>query len=241
MRKNFSQKEEKEAKAMELMLDSAKLKALEAGLYSYPVAGVTTNPSILKAEGEVPLWEHLRQVKALCGPRRSLHVQVVSNTTKGILTEAERIRARLGSDVYIKIPVSPAGLPAIKTLAQRGARVTATAVYTSLQGMLAAIAGAGYIAVYFNRIEKMGEDPDRAIREIAAFLAAGDSDAKILAASFHRQDQLVRAYAAGAQSATVSPALLDEALRAPCIEKAVADFAADFELVHGSGSDMTAI
>ena len=226
---------------MELMLDTANLKLLETGLGDYPVAGVTTNPSILKKEGAVPLWEHLRQMQGLCGPHRSLHVQVVSDSTAGILAEAEQNRAKLGEEVYIKVPVSPAGLPAIKALAQKGARVTATAVYTALQGMLAAMAGAEYIAVYFNRIEKMEGDPDRVIREIAAFLEAGRSDAKILAASFHRPDQLVRAYAAGAQSATVSPELLREALQAPCIGKAVADFAADFEQIHGKGADMTTV
>lgn len=226
---------------MELMLDTANLKTLEKGLSGYPIAGVTTNPSILKKEGNVPLWEHLRLIKELCGPKRSFHVQVVSNTTREILAEAERIWQQLGSETYIKIPVSPAGLPAIKALAAEGAKITATAVYTTVQGMLAALAGADYIAVYFNRIEQMEEDPERVIRELSAFLEKDAFDAEILAASFHRQDQLVRAYAAGAHSATVSADLLNEALRAPCIEKAVRDFAADFEMIHGKGADMVKI
>ena len=224
---------------MELMLDTANLAQIERGLAAYPAAGVTTNPSILAREGAAPLWDHLKKIRALCGPDRSLHVQVLGGTTDRIVAEAQRIRDELGEQVYIKIPVSPAGLPAIRQLSDQGIPVTATAVYDSLQGMLAAMAGARYIAVYFNRIEAMGGDPDRVIREIAASIREGG--AKVLAASFHRPEQLTRAYAAGAQGATVSPALLDEALGAPCIEKAVADFAADFHRVFGADADLTTL
>ena len=77
--------------------------------------------------------------------------------------------AAVGSETYIKIPVSPAGLPAIKALAAEGAKITATAVYTTVQGMLAALAGADYIAVYFNRIEQIGEDPERVIGNFRLF------------------------------------------------------------------------
>ena len=68
----------------ELMLDTANLAELEAGLAAWPICGVTSNPSILKKEGKVDVYEHLAKVKALCGPERSLHVQVVSETTEDI-------------------------------------------------------------------------------------------------------------------------------------------------------------
>lgn len=96
---------------MELMLDTANLQELDRYLADYPAVGVTSNPSILKKEGGVDLWEHLRKVKALCGEDRSLHVQVVANSTPLILQEARRILAELGEETYIKIPVTPAGCP----------------------------------------------------------------------------------------------------------------------------------
>ena len=86
---------------MELMLDTANLKTLEKGLSDYPIVGVTTNPSILKKEGNVPLWEHLRLIKELCGPKRSFHVQVVSNTDPGDPCRGRTHLAAVGQrDIY---------------------------------------------------------------------------------------------------------------------------------------------
>ena len=202
---------------------------------------MTSNPSILKKEGGVDLWEHLRKVKALCGEDRSLHVQVVADSTPLILQEARRILAELGEETYIKIPVTPAGLPAVKSLSEAGANVTATAVYTSLQGMMAVMAGAKYIAVYFSRIEKMGGDPERVIRELVAFIDNNGFDAKVLAASFHEPQEVSRAYAAGAHSATVAPSVIEQGLSEPPMRRAVQDFTADFEAIHGPGSNLTTV
>lgn len=61
----------------ELMLDTANLEDLKEGLDSWPVVGVTSNPTILKEEGGIDVYARLREIKALCGKKRSLHVQVV--------------------------------------------------------------------------------------------------------------------------------------------------------------------
>ncbi|MFR9191336.1 MAG: transaldolase family protein [Anaerotruncus massiliensis (ex Togo et al. 2019)] len=111
-------------------------------------------------------------------------MQVVSTATDAILEEARHILDQLGKDTFIKVPVSAAGLPAIKKLSAGGVNVTATAIYSTMQGMLAVLAGAKYIAVYFNRMENNCTDPTRVIAEIRAFIDGSGSGAKILAASF---------------------------------------------------------
>ncbi|MGM9683015.1 MAG: transaldolase family protein, partial [Eubacteriales bacterium] len=64
----------------ELMLDTANLEELTKGINDWPVVGVTSNPSILKREGDIDVYTRLAAIKTLCGNRRSLHVQVVSET-----------------------------------------------------------------------------------------------------------------------------------------------------------------
>jgi len=221
-----------------LMLDTADLAELEAGFAAWPICGVTSNPSILKKLGKVDLYGHLAKIKALCGPARSLHVQVVSTDTAGIIAEAHDILAHLGPDTYIKIPASAAGIPAIKALAAEGVGVTATAIYSSMQGILAVLAGAKYIAVYFNRMENNCTDPERVIEEIRAFIDGSDSDALILAASFKNVAQLTRAYAAGAHTATAGPDIIHAALGMASIDGAVDGFTRDFEAVWGKGATM---
>ena len=226
---------------MELMLDTANLDEIRASLANWPICGITSNPSILKKEGNIDVYARLAEIKALLGAGKTLHVQVVSSETQAIIDEAHEILRRLGSDVCIKIPVSAAGIGAIKVLAEEGVTVTATAIYSAMQGILAVLAGAKYIAVYYNRMQNNAADPDDAIAQIRACIDENGSDAKILAASFKNVRQLTDAYAAGAQSATVPYELVAAALGMAAIDKAVDDFTADFEKLHGKGSTMMTI
>jgi len=77
---------------------------------------------------------------------------------------AAEIRKKCGDAVYIKVPVTPAGLAAIKTLKPEGYKITATAIYTTFQGLLAIEAGADYLAPYYNRMENLNIDSDAVIR-----------------------------------------------------------------------------
>lgn len=226
---------------MELMLDSADLGELKRGLADWPVSGVTTNPTILRRAGESDVWAQLQKIRALAGDLCSLHVQVVADDTAAMLEEAALIREKLGEETFIKVPVSAAGLPAIKALAAEGVNVTATAIYTPLQGMLAVMAGARYAAVYFSRIARQGGDPERVVRELVTFIDSNRFDCRLLAASFHAPEEVARAYAAGAHSATVAPAVLRAGLGAPEIAKAVADFAADFAALRGAAGDLRSL
>jgi TalC/MipB family fructose-6-phosphate aldolase len=225
----------------EFLLDTADLSDLTRYLTEWPVVGVTTNPSILKKEGKIDVYSRLAKIRELCGAERSLHVQVVSDTAEAIVEEAHCILDRLGRDVYIKIPVSIAGLPAIKQLAVEGVNVTATAIYSTLQGILAVLAGAKYIAVYYNRMENNCTDPNAVIREIRSFIDGSGSTAKILAASFRNVGQLTAAFANGAQSVTVGVNIIKAGLGAASIGNAVEGFAKDFESIHGVGQTMRTI
>ena len=126
---------------MELLLDTANLEKLSEALEFYPVSGLTTNPSIFKKEGKPDFFAHARELRNLLGNKRTFHVQVVSPDCEGILREADAIRRNIDEFVYIKTPVSREGLKAIGIMAKEGFNVTATAIYTTMQGQLAAMAG----------------------------------------------------------------------------------------------------
>ena len=225
----------------ELMLDTANLDELRYGLSNWPISGVTSNPSILKKEGEIDVYDRLLEIRRLCTNGRSLHVQVVSSTMEGIIKEAKTIISVIGHDTYIKIPVSSEGLPAIKALAKEGVNVTATGIYTSMQGILAVLAGAKYVAVYYNRMEDNCTDADSVITQLRGFINESESDAKILAASFKNTAEVVHAFASGAHSATVGYGIIKNALGLPSIDAAVKRFTEDFEELHGEGATMEAI
>lgn len=221
---------------MELMLDTANLKTIKEFLDIYPYVGVTSNPTIIKKEGKIKFFEHFNKIRKLIGKERTLHIQVVSQTAEEMIKEAEKIVEKIDKDVYIKIPVTEDGLKAIKILKEKGYNVTATAIYTKMQGLVAIAAGADYIAPYFNRIQSRGSD---AAATVACFRQNIDyfkKHTKILAASFHHGGQVIKALQAGADSVTIQPDLLREMVcinPTNFIENAVVTFASDWEESQG--------
>ena len=214
---------------MDIMLDSLNLDAIKTWKEFIPLAGVTSNPSIARMEGGRPFFQQIRQVRDLVGDTVPIHVQVIAQDYEGILADAARIRQECGPGTYIKVPTTKEGLAAIQSLKNDGYFVTATAIYTAFQGLLAIEAGADYLAPYFNRMENLDIDPEMVIGQLWQVIEREKKSCKILAASFKNVGQVSRAVAAGAQAVTVSPDLLEAGLAHPSIAKAVDDFAKDWE------------
>ncbi len=218
---------------MEFMLDTANLAAIEQFMAVVPVAGVTSNPSIIKSEGKIDFFEHMKQIRKLIGMECSLHAQVVSQTYEGMLADAHAILSQIDDQVYIKVPVSAVGLQVIKALKKQGVNVTATAIYTKFQGYLAIAAKADYIAPYFNRMENLNSDAAEAIEEMSREIRRSNSQTKILAASFKNVKQVNTALECGAHSATMGVNIISQAFADPSIQKAVDDFTSDWQAVYG--------
>ena len=218
---------------MELLLDTANIAKIRKALEYYPISGLTTNPSIMKAEGKIDFYAHLKEIRSLLGNERTLHVQVISEDAEGILREADVLRSKLGENIYIKTPVSKEGLKAIGLMKMKGFNVTATAIYTTMQAQLAMLAGADYLAMYYNRMLNLDIDADIVFSEVADAIMAGGHDCKIVGASFKNVMQLTNAIADGAQALTVPPELLDTVFANPSIDKAVSDFRKDWATIYG--------
>lgn len=214
---------------MEFMLDTVNLAEIKKWAQILPLAGVTSNPTIVKREGELDFFEHLKKVRELIGPQPSLHVQVVAKDTAGMIAEAKKLQAELGGNLYIKIPVTQEGLVAIKQLKQADFKITATAIYTTMQGLLALEAGADYLAPYYNRMENLDTDPVALIAQLASAREKSTQKGKILAASFKNASQVTKALGAGAQAVTAGSDIYAASLADPAIAKAVSDFAIDWK------------
>lgn len=223
---------------MEFLLDSANLEAIGEYQEVYPISGVTTNPSILRQDGSVDFFGHCRQIRKRIGAEKSLHVQVTAQDSQGMLAEAEALLRHIDQHVFVKVPVTEEGLRTIRTLKADGVGVTATAIYTKIQGVLAGAAGADFAAPYCNRMEHMGIDAKEVLSHLAFVFADSGCDTKILAASFKNLGQVAGALEHGAHAVTLPPALLRSALAMPAIDQAVNDFYADWEAVFGKGSSI---
>ncbi|MGT2929628.1 fructose-6-phosphate aldolase [Streptococcus dentasini] len=218
---------------MEFMLDTVNLKEIEKWAAILPLAGVTSNPSIVKKEGNIDFFEQARKIREIIGEKSSFHAQVVAADVKGIIKDAHKLRNELGGNLYIKIPVSAAGLAAMKELKKQGFNITATAIYSLFQGLLAIEADADYLAPYYNRMENLNTDSEIVITQLVQAIQNKGSSTKILAASFKNVAQMNKALTAGAHAVTASGAVYESGLENPSIQKAVDDFTADWKETQG--------
>ena len=217
---------------MEFMLDTLNINEIKKWARVLPLAGVTSNPTIAKKEGEIDFFKRIHEVREIIGEAPSIHVQVVAKYYDGILKDAAKSRQECGGNVFIKVPVTPEGLAAIKTLKSEGYKSTATAIYTVFQGLLAIEAGADYLAPYYNRMENLNIDSAQVIAQLAEAIEKNHSSSKILAASFKNVGQVNRAFKEGAQAITAGADVFEAAFGMPSIGKAVDDFANDWATIH---------
>ena len=182
---------------MELYLDTANVAEVERLARIFPIAGVTTNPSIIAASKE-SIWEVLPRLQKAIGDEGILFAQTMSRDAQGMVEEAKRLRDAIPG-IVVKIPVTSEGLAAIKMLKKEGITTLGTAVYSAAQGLLAALAGAKYVAPYVNRVDAQGGDGIRTVQELQALLEMHAPESMVLAASFKTPRQALDCSATNAQ------------------------------------------
>ena len=218
---------------MKYLIDSANLDEIRALSEYLPIAGVTSNPSIVKKEGSVPFFAHMREIRSIIGNLRPLHIQVTATDYDGMMRDAEAVFRHVDEKVFIKVPVDFEGVKVIKALRRQGANVTATAVYGMDQAFMALEAGADCIAPYYNRMEALGVDAASVIGNIAGIIAHYGCETEILAASFKQPAQIDRAILAGAHSVTVAPDVLRGIFAKQVVADAVQAFSDDWTGLYG--------
>ena len=217
---------------MELLLDTANLEAIRKYHDYYEITGVTTNPTILSRE-KGPFFETYEKIRGIIGEKKQLHVQVTGNNCEEMLKEAQMITARLGKDVFIKVPVIEEGVKAMKLLKEGGFHVTATAVVSVQQAFLAGSVGADYVAPYVNRMANLNIDPYGAVARIRNLFDHQAITTKILGASFKNTQQVMLTYENGAEAVTVAPELLTTMCSNAVTDLWVANFEKDWAGLYG--------
>jgi len=220
---------------MKLYIDTANLDAIREGMKYYPLIGVTTNPTLLSREGGDPV-ETLKAIRAIIGPDRQLHVQVTETDADKMIEEAKAIVALLGENTFIKVPVGEVGLQVTAALAALGIGVTETAIFTAGQALLAARAGASFVAPYVNRLDNILADGVGVVSDIAQTFAVHGIDAEVLAASFKSPEQVIRVALSGGHTATLPPDVLKGLLTHPLTGAAIDSFASDWNNTFGGAT-----
>ncbi|EGT0660499.1 fructose-6-phosphate aldolase [Citrobacter werkmanii] len=219
---------------MELYLDTSDVAAVKALARVLPLAGVTTNPSIV-ATGKETLEVLLPQLQEAMGGQGRLFAQVMATTAEGMVSDARKLRTII-ADIVVKVPVTAEGLAAIKLLKEEGIPTLGTAVYGAAQGLLAALAGAEYVAPYVNRVDAQGGDGIQTVTDLQTLLTMHAPHAKVLAASFKTPRQALDCLLAGCESITLPLDVAQQFITSPAVDAAIVKFEQDWQSAFGRTS-----
>ncbi|HEY2960659.1 MAG TPA: transaldolase family protein [Actinomycetota bacterium] len=208
---------------MRLYLDTADRAAAEDLLRTGLFAGLTTNPTILQRSGlgvgdapEVHRW-------AVAAGAREVFLQAWGEDADTLVERGERLR-ELGPEVVVKVPASRAGAAACARLAAHGAPTLLTAVYAPGQVLVAAAAGATYIAPYLGRLNDAGRDGIAEVTAMQEVLTATGASTKILLASIRDVPSMVALARRGIDCFTVGPPVAEAFFAEHLTAAAVAAF-----------------
>lgn len=220
---------------MKILLDTADDYVIREFINVYPIVGVTTNPTILAKDcfesGESPVKRLLR-IRYIIGTKE-LHVQLTETEYQKMVEEAYSIVNLLGNNTFVKVPISEVGLKVIKKLSDDGLNVTATAVLTATQAMLAAEAGAKYVAPYVSRLENIMGNGVETIANISEIFAKSGYKTEILAASFKTGKEVLDTALAGAERVTISPEIFKTIIKHPVSNSSIENFDKDWKNAFG--------
>ena len=214
---------------MELYLDTANVAEVERLARIFPI---TTNPSIIAASRE-SIWDVLPRLQKAIGPEGMLFAQTMSRDAEEMVAEAKRLNNAL-PDIVVKIPVTAQGLIAIKALKKEGITTLGTAVYSAAQGLLAALAGAKYVAPYVNRVDAQGGDGIGMVQELQSLLELHAPESMVLAASFKTPRQALDCLLAGCEAITLPLDVAQQMLDTPAVESAIEKFEQDWKNAFGN-------
>lgn len=193
----------------------------EAGL----VDGVTTNPSLIAKSGR----DFIEVTKEICalvdGP---VSAEVTAMDTDGMITEGRKLAA-LAGNVVVKLPLTFDGLKACRALTDDGIKTNVTLCFSANQGLLAAKAGATYISPFIGRLDDLGVNGMELIENLRIIYDNYGFETEILAASIRSADHVQQCALAGADVATVPPAVLKGLVKHKLTDAGLEAFLADWK------------
>lgn len=210
---------------MQIFIDSADAKELAALAGTGLVDGVTTNPSLVAKAG----GDFFATLKAICaavpGP---VSAEVVAQDAEAMIAEGRKLR-QVAQNIVVKLPLTPEGLKACKALTAEGHPTNVTLCFSAVQALLAAKAGATYISPFLGRLDDIGADGMDLIREIRAIYDNYGFDTQILAASIRSSAHVRDAALAGADCATLPPAVFKSLFKHALTDSGLEAFLKDWK------------
>ena len=220
---------------MKIFLDTANLESIRKFNDMGLLDGITTNPSLMSKEGDNPKSTMEEITKIIKG---DVSLEVVSTEYSGMMDEGKRLR-KYGNNVVVKVPMTPDGLKACKSLSSEGIPVNVTLIFSANQALLAAKSGAKYVSPFIGRLDDIGQDGMNLIKDIKEiFKNYSDFKTQILVASIRHPLHVIDAAKIGADVVTLPPTVLDKMMQHPLTKIGLENFLTDWEKFKNKNPDV---
>ena len=210
---------------MKFFIDTAEVSEIRDAHELGLVDGVTTNPSLVAKSGR-DFTEVITEITNIVdGP---ISAEVVALDASGMLDEGRRL-AKIHGNIVIKVPMTPEGLKAAKQFTAEGIRTNVTLIFSPLQALLAAKAGATYVSPFVGRLDDVGHEGMEGVEQIRAIFDNYGYDTEIIVASVRSPTHVLNAGLIGADICTIPYGVMMQLSKHPLTDIGVDKFLADWE------------
>ena len=211
---------------MEIFLDTADYGEIKNRYETGLVAGITTNPTLVRKSG-VSYFDFISRL-AKDFDFVSISAEVNGNTASEMIENAQQYIA-IGEEVTIKLPLTREGLIACKDLSEQGVQTNVTLCFSVAQAAMAALAGATYVSPFVGRLNDNSFSGVELVRAIAGLYNVQGCSTRILAASLRDVHHVSRCFSYGANVATLPTKVFDKMYNHVLTDAGLAIFEEDFK------------
>jgi transaldolase len=210
---------------MKIFIDTANIEEIRKANALGVICGVTTNPSLIAKEGR-DFKEVIKEITSIVdGP---ISGEVISMQSEEMVVEAREI-AKMHTNMVVKIPMCEEGLKAVSILHKEGIKTNVTLIFSALQALLAARAGASYVSPFLGRLDDIGSVGTILIQDIAEIFEIHGIDAEIISASVRNPIHVLDCAKAGSHIATIPYNVIVQMIKHPLTDAGIEKFLKDYE------------
>jgi len=191
---------------MDIWLDTSNMRMVQKAIRYGILAGVTTNPTII-SQSKRSLEDVLEDL--LHYQEGPVTAQVTAEDVREMVQQGQMLYS-FSNRIIVKVPITQNGLEAIHLLSRQGIPTMATVLFSPHQALMAALAGAEYIAPYLGRLEKSGGDPWKLLISIKQIFQNYQLKTKILGASINSIEHVVNCAEIGIYGITIKDDIFDQ-------------------------------
>jgi transaldolase len=212
---------------MKFFIDTADVNEIREANALGLVDGVTTNPSLIAKSGR-RFEEVIKEIAGIVdGP---ISAEVISLEHEGMVKEADEL-AKIHKNIVIKLPMTAEGLKATKTLAAKGIKTNVTLIFSPLQALLAAKAGATFVSPFVGRLDDISQNGMGIVEEIRTIFDNYGYDTEIIVASIRNPIHVLDSALIGADVATIPYSVMMQLAKHPLTDAGIKKFLEDWEKV----------